>query len=84
MAAVYDTGELVNNPHYNERGFFIDIEHPRAGRLTYPGAPFRMSAAGYQVRRPAPLLGQYNREVYCGLLGYSEHDLSILRGRGVI
>lgn len=84
MAPVYDTEELVNNPHYRERGFFVDIEHPRAGKLTYPGAPFRMSEAGYANRRPAPLLGQHNREIYCELLGYSEHDLSALRRRDVI
>ena len=84
MAAVYTAGELVNNPHYAERGFFVDIEHPGAGKLTYPGAPFKMSTAGYEVRRPAPLLGQHNGEVYCGLLGYTEHDLSIFRRQGVI
>jgi len=84
VAPIYNTGELVNNPHYRERGYFVEIEHPRAGKLTYPGTPFKMSEAGYAVRRPAPLLGQHNKEVYCGLLGYSEHDLSILRRQGVI
>ena len=84
MAAVYNTEEIVNNPHYQERGSFVEIEHPSAGKLTYPGAPFKMSAAGYAVRMPAPLLGQHNREIYCGLLGYSEHDLSTLRRHGVI
>jgi len=84
MAPAYDTEELVNNPHYQERGFFVDIDHPRAGKLTYPGAPFRMSEAGYANRMPAPLLGQHNREVYCELLGYPEYDLSTLRRCGVI
>jgi len=84
VAPVYNTGELVSNPHYQERGYFVDIEHPRAGKLTYPGAPFRMSEAGYAIRKPAPLLGQHNEEVYCNLLGYSKHDMTILRSRGII
>ena len=84
LAPVYDTGELVNNPHYNERGFFVDIEHPRAGKLTYPGAPFQMSEAGFANRKPAPLLGQHNREIFCDLLGYSASDLSDLRRRDVV
>ncbi|MDP6576295.1 MAG: CoA transferase [Dehalococcoidales bacterium] len=84
VAPVYNTEELLNNPHYREREFFVDIEHPRAGKLTYPGAPFKMSGGGYAIRRPAPLLGQHNKEVYCGLLGYSEYDLSTLRSSGVI
>lgn len=84
VAPVYNTKELVNNPHYRERGYFMEIEHPVAGKLTYPGAPFKLSAGGHAIRMPAPLLGQHNKEVYCGLLGYSEHDLSLLRNCQVI
>lgn len=83
-APVYNTEDLVNNPHYQERGYFVDIEHPRAGKLTYPGASFKMQHEGYAVKSPAPLLGQHNREVYCELLGYSEHDLTILGNREII
>jgi CoA:oxalate CoA-transferase len=81
---VYDTAELVNNPQYRELGFFIPLDHPLAGKLEYPGAPFRMSEGGYEIRRPAPLLGQHNAEVYCGLLGIQETDLPLLHIRGVI
>ena len=84
VAPIYNTEELVNNPHYRERGSFVEIEHPRAGKLTYPGALFKMSEAGYDVKRPAPLLGEHNREVYCDLLGYSERDLVTLKRHGVI
>ena len=84
MAPVYNTGELVNNPHYRARGFFTEIEHPVAGKLTYPGALVKMSEAGYANRKPAPLLGQHNKEIYCELLGYSLQDLDILRMRGII
>jgi len=84
MAAVYDTRELVNNPHYRERGFFTEIDHPVAGKFTYPGALVKMAEAGYAVRRPAPLLGQHNKEIYCDQLGYSLQDLNVLRMRGII
>lgn len=84
LAPVFTTKELINDRHYRERRTFIDIEHPSAGKLTYPGAPFKMSEGGYAVRMPAPLLGQHNKDVYCGLLGYSEQDLSLLRRSGVI
>jgi crotonobetainyl-CoA:carnitine CoA-transferase CaiB-like acyl-CoA transferase len=35
---VYNIGELVNHPHLKERGFFFEMEHPRAGKLMYPKA----------------------------------------------
>ncbi len=84
VAAVYSTAELVRHPHYHERGFFVEIEHPRAGKLTYPGAQMKTSEAGYAIRMPAPLLGQHNKEIFCDLLGYAEKDLGVLRMRGVI
>ena len=77
------TQDLVEDPHWKERGTFAEIDHPVTGKLTYPGAPIHMAEGGWQVRRPAPLLGQHNEEVY-GRLGYSKEDLVKLRERGVI
>jgi len=76
--------DLYRDPHFKARGFWVEIDHPVTGRLTYPGAPTNMMDGGYQVRRPAPLLGQHNEEVLCGMLGYSKEDLVFLRETGAI
>ena len=84
MSTPFNTpGTLLNDPHFREREYWKEIDHPAVGRLTYPGAPFRMDEGGWQIRRPAPLLGQHNEEVY-GELGYSKEDLIQLRQSGVI
>ncbi len=75
--------DVVKDPHLNARGFWVRIDHPVVGEVTYPGAPMDMSEGGFQVRMPAPLLGQHNVEVY-GKLGYSRQDLVRLRATGVI
>ena len=75
--------ELVDDPHWAERKFWVEIEHPVVGKATYPGAPIKASEMPWVIRMPAPLLGQYNEEVY-GALGYSKEDLVKLRERGVI
>jgi crotonobetainyl-CoA:carnitine CoA-transferase CaiB-like acyl-CoA transferase len=75
--------DVVKDPHLNARGFWVKIDHPVVGEVTYPGAPMDMSEGGFQVRMPAPLLGQHNVEVY-GKLGYSRQDLVRLRAAGVI
>jgi crotonobetainyl-CoA:carnitine CoA-transferase CaiB-like acyl-CoA transferase len=80
---VNTTEDLVNDPHWQARQFWVDIDHPATGKLTYPGAPFKMSETPWHVNRPAPLLGQHNEEVYVAL-GYSKEDLVILRERGII
>ena len=77
-------GEMMEDPQLKARGHFVDVEHPEAGLLTYPGAPFKMGLTPADTWRPAPLLGQHNVEVYCGELGYSRNDLIQLRYSGVI
>jgi crotonobetainyl-CoA:carnitine CoA-transferase CaiB-like acyl-CoA transferase len=61
---------------------FEEVEHAVAGRLTYPGAPFRLD--GIARLSPAPLLGQHNEDVYCGLLTLTAEGLADLRSAGAI
>lgn len=43
-----------------------------------------MSATPWQLRSPAPDLGQHNIEVFCNRLGFSKLELGILAEQGVI
>ena len=53
--------DLFNDAHLKSRGFFNDVEHPVAGRLTYPGVPYRFSNLTLPLTaRPAPRLGEHN------------------------
>ena len=63
FAPVFTLAEMSRQPHLAERRFFVDVEHPQAGRLTQPGAPYRLSRDWWRVRRPAPALGQHTSEV---------------------
>jgi len=74
LAAIKNTAEVFSSPQLIERDFFDEIEHPVAGKLTYPGAPFRLSETPWSLDRPAPLLGQHNKKIY-SKLGYSNSDL---------
>jgi len=83
VASVQSIAEAVEDPQYKARGFFVKVNHPYAGEVTYPGAPFKMSETPCNIRR-APLLGEHNEEIYCQRLGYSKEDLLRLRERGDI
>ncbi|SHI90437.1 CoA:oxalate CoA-transferase [Dethiosulfatibacter aminovorans DSM 17477] len=76
--------EVVNSPHYNERGFFIDIEHPVAGKMKYPGRPFIMSKTPHTYNNPAPLLGADTDEILKNVLGYDEEKIADLRKSNII
>ncbi len=66
---VHGIDEVVNADHLRTREFWIELEHPVAGRYTALGAPYRLSETPWAVRRPAPLLGQHNDEVGVELAG---------------
>ncbi len=67
FAPVSTMGSLLASEHLNVRGFFVTLAHPAAGTLTYPGAAYRMSDTPWELRRPAPCLGQHTHEVLAEL-----------------
>lgn len=84
FGAVLTPREVAENEQLRERGFFVELEHPVAGRLTYPGAPVHFSETPWRACSPAPNLGQHNAEVFCDMLGCSRADLVRLRQAGAI
>ena len=83
-APLLSMDELYQDPQLLARGYFAEVEHPRAGRLTMPGAPYKMTETPWQLKRPAPLLGEHNQEVYCGSLGYEKVELAGFKAMGAI
>jgi crotonobetainyl-CoA:carnitine CoA-transferase CaiB-like acyl-CoA transferase len=58
-----NTAQLLAEPHMKAREWFMEVEHPVAGRLTHPGFPYKLSETPCVVSRPAPTLGQHTEEV---------------------
>jgi crotonobetainyl-CoA:carnitine CoA-transferase CaiB-like acyl-CoA transferase len=67
----------------NERGFFVEVDHPYTGPLRYPGAPFKMSVTPWRDGR-APLLGEHTDDVLGARFGLDTAELQALREEGVI
>ncbi len=83
LSPLQTMSEVVNDPHLNARGYFVEMKDPRLGRLKFPGPPYRFSKTPWQLDRPAPTLGQDNAHVY-GSMGYSEGDINRLKQEGTI
>ena len=75
--------DILSWEHLESRGFFTEVEHPAAGVQCYPSGPFKSDGVTWTLA-PAPALGEHNRAVISGLLGYSKRDLIRLRGLNVI
>ena len=76
--------DLHESPQLQAREFFREIDHPMTGPLPYPTTPYRVSGLPWTPPEPAPLLGQHNREVFCGDLGLAPEELTELRRTGAI
>ncbi|MBV8772523.1 MAG: CoA transferase [Deltaproteobacteria bacterium] len=64
FAPINTMESLYASEHLRERHFFVELEQPGIGVLRLPGMPSRFSNSCWAIRRPAPRLGEHNREVF--------------------
>jgi crotonobetainyl-CoA:carnitine CoA-transferase CaiB-like acyl-CoA transferase len=85
IGLVQSPEQVVNSPHLSERGYFVEMSHPEAGALKYPGPGFLIDGINpMDGGFPAPRLGEHNSEILCGELGLSVGELEVLRAARVI
>ena len=83
--AIYSSDQLATDPHLEDRGFFLNVEHPELGKsYTYPGAAAIFNASPQRIYRRAPQVGEHNLDVLCNELGLSRQELAILAEYGAV
>jgi len=84
-APINTIDQLVVDPHIaGAREMFVDVDHPKAGKLKLTGAHIKLTETPVGIRMPSPLLGQHNEEVFGELLGMTTTDIEKLRADGVM
>lgn len=84
-APINTIDRVVNDPHIaGAREMFVEVEHPVAGKMRIAGDPIKLSDSKFEIRNPAPLLGQDNERVYRQFLGLDKEALLQLKADGVI
>ena len=63
FAPVFGMEQLSKQEQLRSRNFFVEVNHPKAGTVTQLGPPYQLREPWWQIRRPAPLLGQHTDEV---------------------
>jgi crotonobetainyl-CoA:carnitine CoA-transferase CaiB-like acyl-CoA transferase len=75
--------EVINDPQALANGFFVDVEHPNAGKIKLISTPVKFSENPASLRSTCPELGQHNEEVILEL-GYTWDDITQFKEQGVI
>jgi crotonobetainyl-CoA:carnitine CoA-transferase CaiB-like acyl-CoA transferase len=86
VAEVRTPAAAVRDPRVVARGETVRLQHPSApdADVYGPGLPIVFSGSSVGFDQPPPGIGEHNREVYGGMLGYTEDQMQTLRSTGVI
>jgi len=83
VAPVLDTKEVLEDPHFNQRGSIVEFNHAQRGKYRMMGCAVRLSKHDYKYVA-APLLGQDNETIYGELLGLTPEEIRKLKEEKVI
>jgi len=82
-APVQRIDQVVADPQVRARNMIVEQEHPTLGKVRLANVPFKFSDCDATPSRPAPLMGQHNREI-AAELGYAAAEIDALADGGVL
>lgn len=82
-APVLNVGDLLKDPHYRQRGTYIEVTHPLGFKETIYGAYVKTSRTEAAVT-PGPVMGRDNEHVFKDILGLPVEDYDRLVADQVI
>ena len=82
-ARVNAVGDLLQDAHLRETGFFREYDHPTEGRMRDARSPFRLHGVPEQADRPTPRTGADGRQILASV-GYSEGEIERFVAAGLV
>jgi CoA:oxalate CoA-transferase len=76
--------QIITDPHFNERQMFVEVQHPRLGKLKVVGTPMKFSRTPCQIETASPGLGEHTEEILREKLNLTSAEISNLRSETVI
>jgi crotonobetainyl-CoA:carnitine CoA-transferase CaiB-like acyl-CoA transferase len=84
VGRVLDTKTIHEDRHLEERGYWVELPHPRMHAWKQPRSAWQFVEARPSLQRHAPLFGEHNLEILGGLLGMRADEIAELEAAGVI
>jgi benzylsuccinate CoA-transferase BbsE subunit len=85
IAPVSNTADILQSKQLQDRGFFVKAPASASGDgpMLMPGAPYKLSATPWSLRRRAPKLGEHTGEILSAL-GISDERRVKLQQQGIV
>jgi formyl-CoA transferase len=84
VGPINDLSQVFDDPHVNERGMRVTVDHPVAGPTPLVANPIRFSETAITYDAPPPLLGEHTETILAQILGLGAADLDRLEAAGTI
>ena len=82
---IYNMEDIYADDYFvNDREMLVKMDQPGIGELTVTNNPIKLSDTKSTIRRPAPLLGEHNEEVYGQWLGFDAAKIEELKNKGIL
>jgi crotonobetainyl-CoA:carnitine CoA-transferase CaiB-like acyl-CoA transferase len=81
---IYSVAEILEDPHYQARGMFEEVEIAEGETVKLPTLVPKLSRTPGGTEWIGPPLGAHNEEVYSGLLGMCPEEIAKLHEEGII
>lgn len=82
---VNDIPTIAESDLIKERNMLWTVDQPGIGEeIRIPGCPIKIHGMKDEAEKPAPILGEDNKEVYAELLGYDDAKIAELTEKGII
>ena len=75
--------QVLEDPHLNARGFFVEIKEPDAGPKVFDGQAIRMDGMDSSAWKPSERLGEHSARILDELLGWDAAAIESLEQRGI-
>jgi crotonobetainyl-CoA:carnitine CoA-transferase CaiB-like acyl-CoA transferase len=84
VGPVYNSAQIMGDPHYQEREDILEIDDPELGHTRILGVVPKFSETPGAVEHAGPSLGEHNHQVYGSWLGYNDENINALAENGII
>jgi crotonobetainyl-CoA:carnitine CoA-transferase CaiB-like acyl-CoA transferase len=84
VGPIYSAKDMMADPHFQARGLFQEVDLGGGDKVRLPAILPRLTETPGSLEWPGPQLSAHNREIYGGLLGYSDEEIEKLSAAGII